>query len=67
MRTPQEAAEWMLSKYKNSSYSPEARAADHAFSHGLRSTPCTSSAADDGRKYWLAVLKAMESIKGVDA
>jgi len=51
MRTPQEAAEWMLSEYKDSSYTPEARAADHAFAY--------DNATDEGRIYWLAVVKAM--------
>ena len=51
MRTPQEAAEWMLSEYKDSSYTPEARAGDHAFA--------CDNATDEGRIYWLAVVKAM--------
>ena len=51
MRTPQEAAEWMLSEYKDSSYTPEARAGDHAFAY--------ANATDEGRIYWLAVVKAM--------
>lgn len=57
MRTPQEAAEWMFSNYKESSYSPEERATDHAFSY--------DSAEDAGRKYWLAVLQAMKNMNGV--
>lgn len=51
MRTAQEAAEWMLSEYKDSSYTPEARAVDHAFAY--------DNATDEGRIYWLAVKKAM--------
>ena len=51
MRTPQEAAEWMLSEYKDSSYTPEERAVDHAFA--------CDNATDEGRIYWLAVKKAM--------
>ena len=41
----------MLSEYKDSSYTPEARAVDHAFA--------CDNATDEGRIYWLAVVKAM--------
>ena len=39
-------AERMISCYRNSKYSPEERAADHAFSY---------DSTDSGRKFWLDV------------
>ncbi len=51
MRTPQETAEWMLSNYKDSNYTPRARAVDHAFAY--------DNATDEGRVFWLAVVKAV--------
>jgi hypothetical protein len=46
----QRAAERMISCYRNSKYSPEERAADHAFSY---------DSTDPGRKFWLDVHNAI--------
>ena len=51
---PQATAERMLSMYKHSQYTPEARATDHAFAYESK---------DEGRKFWIAVLNAINQIK----
>lgn len=48
------AAHRMLERYGRDKYSPEERATDHAFSYGSQ---------DQGRKFWIAVLQAMQRIK----
>ena len=45
----------MLSMYGHSSYTPEERATDHAFSYDSH---------EQGRKYWIAVLQAIYQLKG---
>ena len=44
----------MLSMYGRSSYTPEERATDHAFSYDSH---------EQGRKYWIAVLQAIYQLK----
>ena len=51
---PRHTAERMLSMYKNSPYTPEERATDHAFAYDSQ---------DAGRKFWIAVLQAIYEIK----
>ena len=51
---PQATAERMVSLYKNSMYTPEERATDHAFAYDSQ-TP--------QRKFWLDVLRAIYRIK----
>ena len=51
---PEHTAERMLSLYKHSQYTPEARATDHAFAYDSK---------DPGRKFWIAVLQAIYRIK----
>lgn len=48
------AAQRMLERYARDKYSPEERATDHAFSY---------DSEDQGRKFWLAVLQAMQRIR----
>lgn len=48
-------AERMLSMYKNSQYTPEARATDHAFAYDSK---------DEGRKFWIGVLQEIYRVKG---
>jgi hypothetical protein len=50
MNDPEETAKRMLSIYKHSTYTPYARATDHAFAYDSH---------DSGRKFWLAVLQSM--------
>ena len=50
MNDHEETAKRMLSIYKHSTYTPYARATDHAFAYDSH---------DSGRKFWLAVLQAM--------
>ena len=50
MNDPEETAKRMLSIYKHSTYTPYARATDHAFAYDSN---------DSGRKFWLAVLQDM--------
>jgi hypothetical protein len=47
-------AERMLSMYGRSKYTPEQRATDHAFAYDRH---------DEGRKFWIEVLKAIYRIK----
>ena len=51
---PKATALRMLSMYKHSSYTPEARATDHAFAYDSH---------DSGRKFWIEVLQTMYQIK----
>jgi len=51
---PKDTAERMVSLYKNSKYTPEERATDHAFSYDSH---------EAGRKFWIAVLNHIN--KGV--
>ena len=54
MNDPEKTAERMMSMYKHSQYTPEARATDHAFAY---------EAQDAGRKFWIAVLQHIYRIK----
>ena len=54
MNDPEETAKRMLSIYKHSTYTPYARATDHAFAYDSH---------DSGRKFWLAVLQSMYRIE----
>jgi len=54
MIDPEGTAKRMLSMYANSSYTPYARATDHAFAYDSH---------EEGRKYWLAVLQAMYQLR----
>jgi hypothetical protein len=54
MIDPEGTAKRMLSMYANSSYTPEARATDHAFAY---------DSADTGRKFWIAVLQMIHKLK----
>ena len=51
---PTRVAKRLLSMYKNSKYTPEERATDHAFSYDSK---------EPGRRYWIAVLQAIYRIK----
>ena len=51
------AAERMLSMYKNSPYTPEARATDYA---------CAHASGDAGRKFWIGALNAINQIMDGD-
>lgn len=51
---PKVIAQRMLSMYKNSSYTPEERATDHAFAYDSQ---------DAGRKFWVAVLQEIYQLK----
>ena len=50
MNDHEETAKRMLSMYKHSTYTPYARATDHAFAYDSH---------ESGRKFWLAVLQDM--------
>ena len=50
MNDHEETAKRMLSVYKHSTYTPYARATDHAFAYDSH---------ESGRKFWLAVLQDM--------
>lgn len=54
MIDPEGTAKRMLSMYKHSNYTPEARATDHAFAYDSK---------DDNRKFWIAVLQAMHQLR----
>lgn len=54
MNNPEKTAERMMSMYKHSQYTPEARATDHAFAY---------EAQDAGRKFWIAVLQHIYRMK----
>jgi hypothetical protein len=54
MIDPEGTAKRMLSLYKHSSYTPEARATDHAFAY---------DSADANRKFWIAVLQTIYKLK----
>ena len=54
MNDPEETAKRMLKIYKRSTYTPYARATDHAFAYDSH---------DSGRKFWLAVLQSMYQIE----
>jgi hypothetical protein len=51
---PKFTAERMMSMYRHSNYTPEARATDHAFAYDSK---------DEGRKFWIAVLNYINQPK----
>jgi len=51
---PKSTAQRMLSMYKHSNYTPEARVTDHAFAYDSH---------EAGRKFWIEVLQTMYQIK----
>jgi hypothetical protein len=52
---PNDVAERMVSMYGRSSYTPEERATDHAFSY---------DSTEPGRKFWIAVLDHINKLRG---
>ena len=51
---PKDTALRMISMYKHSKYTPEARATDHAFAY---------ESHEAGRKFWIAVLNHINARK----
>jgi hypothetical protein len=51
---PRDTALRMVSMYKHSKYTPEARATDHAFAYDSQ---------EAGRKFWIAVLQHINQTK----